>query len=40
MRFDWDESKKRINRVKHGIDFASPVLRSTIPLQSPSRTAM
>jgi uncharacterized DUF497 family protein len=22
MRFDWDESKNRINRVKHGIDFA------------------
>ena len=22
MQFDWDESKNRINRVKHGIDFA------------------
>jgi len=22
MRFDWDESKNRINRAKHGIDFA------------------
>jgi uncharacterized DUF497 family protein len=22
MRFDWDERKNRINRAKHGIDFA------------------
>ena len=21
MRFDWDESKRAINRIKHGIDF-------------------
>ena len=26
MRFDWDESKNRVNRAKHGIDFTFAIL--------------
>ena len=32
MIFEWDDSKNRVNKVKHGIDFESAITVFDVPL--------